>query len=185
MADTLASVADLGNYVKRDLTGDASATLALETATGLIQDYTGQHLFRVADDVETFHPPGWVLILPERPVISVASAIVDGIALDYRLERRAGVLYLATATPTAETWKTAPGDVVVTYTHGYAATEIPPSLKGVCLDVARRALENPHGFVQRTVGDVSVSHGSHSGLAVGFQLSEREERALAPYRRVA
>lgn len=181
-----ATVAELANYLQRDiLDDDANALQALDLATGAIQSYTGQELTFVTDDTATIYPRRHVALLPQLPVTAVSSVTADGVAVDYVLQQDIGALYLARNQPhNVEAghghW---PFEVQVTYSHGYV--EIPPTVKGVCLDVARRSLENPHGYVQKTVGDVSISHGSHAGLAVGVQLSDREERALAPYRRVA
>ena len=167
-----ATPAELETYVGR--TFDAAqfkrAELLLNIATGAIQEFTQQRLERATSTV-TLYPDRFTVFLPERPVVSVRSVMYNNLNfMGWRLTE-AGLVH--------RSW---PGPVQVTYVHGY--DPIPWDVKGVCLDVARRGLTNPEGFVQKTVGDVSVSHGAHSGLAVGLQLADREKETLDSYRRI-
>lgn len=146
------------------------AELLLNIATGAIQEFTHQRLERATSTV-TLYPNRFTVFLPERPVVSITSVTYENVAVAGWTLTEAGIVHRA--------W---PGPVKVTYTHGYLP--IPFDIKGVCLDVARRGLTNPEGFVQKTVGDVSVSHGAHSGLAVGLQLADREMQTLDSYRRI-
>src|SRR5688500_5174037 len=72
MADMLATVAELASWREQDL-DTASATLALEVATGWIQNATGQRLVAVTNDTVTLRGDRSSVWLPERPVTAVGA----------------------------------------------------------------------------------------------------------------
>jgi len=122
MADQLATPADLAALLQLDyasLSAAQQATLAMlvEMATGLIQDVAGQRIVQVTDTavIDVMDWSVW-LDLPQKPISSVATIVLDGTTITdwfirgQRLFRRVG-------------WQTTwlvPAQAKVTYTHGYA-----------------------------------------------------------------
>jgi hypothetical protein len=130
------------------------AEQALTLATGLIQTYTGQHLFHVEDDTVQLWPRSpLIVVLPEMPVTEVAEVLdrdsepVTGWEL-----RPGGVLRL----------RSGRAPVTVTYSHGYVT--IPDSIKEVTMRTAQRLMVNPGDVRQESVGSYSVTYGSVPGL---------------------
>jgi hypothetical protein len=149
-----ASTTDLGIYLGETLAGArlAQAGLMLDLASGRIQGWTRQRLELVTDDVVTLAGTyDWELKLPERPVVSVMSVEVDGVALavtawrvaDSRLIRKVGG------------WTGPATAVEVTYTHGYAT--IPDDIRGVTLELASRMMSSPSGVQQEGIGTYNVT----------------------------
>ena len=122
MADQLATPQDLATLLQLDyasLSAGQQATMAMlvEMATGLIQDVAGQRILQVTDTavIDVMDWSVW-LDLPQKPISSVATILLDGTAITdwairgQRLFRRVG-------------WQTTwllPAQAKVTYTHGYA-----------------------------------------------------------------
>jgi hypothetical protein len=141
----------------------ASATLALEVSTAAVQAAAGQRIVRVVDETVTVYGGGdRVLVLPERPVVSVASVTYAGSALTqgtasgtwrltpYGLWRDLGWSDCA--------WEPAPATVVV-YTHGYAAGDQGLQLaRGAALSLARGLFSNPSGVVREQIDDYAVAY---------------------------
>lgn len=181
MADMLATPSDLASYIQSDL-DTATATLALETATGWIQREVGHRVLEVTNDTVTLDGGERTVYLPARPVASVGtvtttdrygtveSAVLD---VDYRIRDyrliRAG-------------WRCVwPEAVTVVYTHGYGTGAIPQVIRGVCLSVASRVYSNPDGIRQETVGGVSFTYNTPL-YNTGVYLSEQERADLSAYR---
>ncbi len=82
MADMFATAEDLASYLQKDL-DTASATLAIEVATAVIQAAVGQRILRVTGDTETLMAEGFdpLLRLSQRPIVSVSSVVSDGVTL--------------------------------------------------------------------------------------------------------
>jgi hypothetical protein len=181
---SFASVSELEAHLQRTLEGDqyAAAEQALELATGLIQDHTGQELFP-GSSTDVFVSPhnfsvlGGVLVLKQRPVTDVTSVLVDDVPATFTFDPRSGIVHVTRDGTLTQTLPDHPRQVTVVYDHGY--DPIPATLKAVCLEVARQVFDNPKGFVQMSVGDVSGSYGSHSDAGVGLAISERHRRQLA------
>jgi hypothetical protein len=182
-----ASVSELENHLQRQLTPEQvdGAEQALELATGLIQSYTGQHLFP-GTSVETFPAPptfgayGGVLVMRQRPVTAVTSITVNGEPeTTFTIDGPAGIVRVMRTDPvTVTSWPSwFRPTVEVDYEHGFQVP--PPILKAVCLEVARQVVDNPKGFAQMSVGDVSGTYGAHADAGVGLMLTGRHERILS------
>lgn len=137
-----ATSADVATYLRRgfDAEGTAAADLALDIATQMIKSYTEQQITQATETYTFLATSRNVLLLPELPVTAVASVVYDGATLvveeDYTWTRYGLV------TKVAGDWSS--GTVAVTYTHGYAT--VPDDIRGVCIEVAKRAIENPAGL---------------------------------------
>jgi len=114
---TLATVNDY--QARYDTTVDpARLQTLLDDASSFIRREAGLHISRVEHDTVTLDDTailgGYLLVLPELPVVSVTSIVLDGVTVDpdtYRVRRwghveRAG-------------WWGCPREVDVTYTHGW------------------------------------------------------------------
>jgi hypothetical protein len=165
MADMLASPADLASLLQRsfDEFETASATLALEASTAVVQAACGgQRIVLVTDDEEeVWGGSEQVLRLKQRPVVSITSITYDGSALSegtasgtwrrsqYGIWRDLG-------------WTEAscePSPITVVYTHGYAPGDQALQLaRSVTLSLARTIFDNPTGVVREQIDDYAVAY---------------------------
>lgn len=134
-----AQPSELSTWVGYDVPADR-ATLMLEAAEAAVVTAAGVPIAEQADDEVTLDGNGArVLLLPAWPVTDVATVEVDGDPVTDFTWTRAGELRRTVG------WN-ARTVVVVTYTHGYPAAEVPTTIKGVTLEVAARGLVNPQSF---------------------------------------
>lgn len=159
----------------------AAADLALASASAVIRRWTRQTITRVADDVAQLRVIDCdELVLPQRPVVSVAEVKVNALVLNDwvlsgdRLLRTGGWRYL----PGTSTYPD-PGIVQVTYTHGW--DEIPDEVRAVCLDLAASTVSNPGMLRQESIDDYSRTLAAES-LGLGA-LSETHKSLLGDFRR--
>lgn len=168
---TVAELADYLGWIPADR--EPAAELALAAATSVIQDYLGQRLAYVEDDEVVLDGTSTdVVILPQLPVIEVASVELDGDPLgedDFEVDFENGLLVLS-----AGTWGSLKQSIVVTYTHGFQ--EIPAAIRAVALQAAGRMFGQA-GIAQEQIGATSIRYG-----AVGVALTAEEKGALDPYR---
>lgn len=167
MADMLASPEDLAALLQRDLsTVEASATLALEAATAVVQAMAGQRIVRATTtDAIVWGGADPVLVLPERPVISVTSVTYGGSALTegtasgtWRLARDGIWRDLGWLEVAGE-----PSPVTVTWTHGYLDSDQEAQLgRGFTLSLARNLFTNPGGAVREQIDDYAVAYAEAS-----------------------
>jgi len=176
-----ATVADLATFLQRDLSAadTATAALVLDLASGAIRDYTGQTISLVSNDVVTLDPPqGSRLFLPELPVASVASVVLNGTTLTVATANTSGY-YVYGDTGIIQygygygyrngswggAWGWAPRSVVVTYSHGYAT--IPAAVRMVTLEVAAAMMGSgpDAGLESETIGNYSYTRAA-AGQAV-------------------
>lgn len=176
--DQFATAADLASFLGVTIAAGADtnrANLLLQLATAEIQAYCEQKLSLVTSETITIRGlNGALILLPELPVVSVATVVEDGVTLtvdtDYRLEpygilrRLSGTSFIGWS-PYFAVWPTT-FNVAVTYTHGYAT--IPVDLKAICLETAARQWSNPLEVESESITNYSVTYGSAgTALAVG------------------
>lgn len=172
--------------------GDDSAEAAIVTASALIQNYTGQRIEYVADDVLplTVEAHRSVILLPQQPVTAVASVVEDGVTLTvgdgYRWTA-AGLLVRQ-----SRVWRSGWQDVIITYSHGYQV--IPGDLAAICAQMAARlyrvgltsaATSGIAGIQAEQLPDYSVTYaGGVPGASMTAPpiLMPSEARALDRYR---
>jgi hypothetical protein len=166
--DQLATLDDLAAKMQCSVSelDEASALLAIEGATAVVQATARQRLVRVDDDAITLSGGyGPWLRLPERPVISISSAALDGT-----------VLSLGTAEGTyrlrgARIWRSCgwqtpcygPSEVQIVYSHGYDLDDQDVQLaRTITASLAAGAYEQPGGgAVQREqIDDYSVAYAA-------------------------
>jgi len=184
MADQLATPADLAAVLQLSTTLDSTlAAVLLETATAVVQEAAGnQRILQVAGDVLAIEgtTDSW-LALPQLPVTSVASVVLDGVTLstaanDYkvigsRLWRAAGwqtnwgwpidwpfPVWGVNGAPF--NWQglvSEPSVVVVTYTHGFASGSQDLQLaRSATLSIAKGGYANPAGVSSEKIDDYEV-----------------------------
>jgi hypothetical protein len=190
MADMLATPEDLATHMQQDV-DTASATLALELATGAIQDALGWRILQETVTGRSILPlgPGGLLQLPTAYLTALALTeggitLVDG--RDYSwtpsgLVTRMGwgapyVFPLASVVP----WRAYP--ILATYTHGFVASSVPQAIRGVCIQVATRLFDNPTGLRSENVGQAAEVKTIGSTYAfAGPTLTDVEAKALTKW----
>jgi hypothetical protein len=182
MADMLATPADLASLLQVPQVDTASATLALELATSLIQAAAGQRIVQVVNDVAVLDVDaddcGAWLALPEGPVTAVSSVMVGALPVsDFTVQLRRGRIYrpYGWRSATVAYWN-APSTVTVTYTHGYASGDQRLELaRSVALSLASSAYGNPSGAVREQIDDYAVQYDA---AATGLQIAPALADAL-------
>lgn len=176
MAQPFISLDDLTAYLGYDPEQER-ATIALDTACQVVRDHVGQAVDRVADDVVELDSEGTdTILLPELPVVSVASVVGPGgvelsADMDYRLDPEMGALV------TRGRWRRflrGRGIYTVTYTHGWDT--VPSSVRGVALELAARVYDQQL-VKQETAGAYGVTYAADAAL----MLTDGERAILAKH----
>lgn len=183
MADQLCTPEDLASAMQQDL-DLASAVLAIECSTAVVQEAAGQRIVQVLNDSMTLlgTTDSW-LDLPQIPVTAVISVVRDGVALtlgaDYkvfgnRLWSRSG--WQASYGWYGGDWRPSygdswlgpePGTVVVVNNHGHApgAQELQLA-RNATLALAAKAYSTPTPGVQsESIDDYTISYAVSSAAA--------------------
>ena len=168
-ADTLT----LAEFTGDDSLNGTRGQLLLESASAIIRNHCRQTFDLVEDDeVELRGTARSRLLLPERPVVSVASVTLDGDTLDADSYSR-----VRDGLWRQNGWGDESTLVQVTYTHGFAeGTPAMETLKAVCLQVAARAAANPQSFNSFTAaaGDgIGFGGGGAGSQVLGLTSAER------------
>lgn len=167
--------------VTQSTVAEATAEIALASASAIIRRWTRQDISLVTDDVVSLRViDECELVLPQRPVVSVSLVRVNSLVLEDwvlsgdRLLRTEGWTRLPGTTTYPD-----PGLVEVTYTHGW--DEIPDDVRAVCLDLAAMSVTNPSGLRSVAIDDYSRTFAAET-LGAGT-LSEAHREILKDYRR--
>lgn len=164
MADMLVTASELASFLQKDV-DTASATLAIEIATGLVQGAAEQRIVQVIDDTVTLDLDAddrsqWIS-LPERPVTAVGTVLVGATTVtDFTAQLRRGRLYRAMGwrSATLPVWS-APSTVTVTYSHGYATGDQKLQVaRGATFALAAVAYENATGATSEQIDDYAVRY---------------------------
>lgn len=208
-APQLATIADVVAIIGRPLTSDqtTAADRLLNMASGIVRRYTRQYLTQVTNDVVTL-PGNWgnTLLLPERPVTSVSSVVMNGGTMSNTQWRLVdGNLFLGTGAfmpdygstiwggealwgpagsnqgPQAigNTWQGPTAQITVTYTHGYA--EIPQDIVNVVAGLVALQLNAETGIQSEAIGSYKVVYARNGNG--GMALSDDDKAALNFYRK--
>lgn len=146
-------------YRGADFDSAARAKAVLAAAEQQFRALTDQTISLVTDDVVSIymHRRRRYIVLPEQPIVSVASFAVQGMAwtqgTDFDVDDAAGAIYVLHGNrPRMH------GQIEVTYTHGYAI--IPADIPPVIYAIAERLLANPTGerVTQEQLGDFRVTY---------------------------
>ena len=193
---------DLEQFLQIEIVAakEDSAEAAITAVTAAIQNYCGQVISQVEDDVITLDCAGGTkLFLPELPVSEVSEVIEDDELLtvddDYKLGQW-GILHRIDGN-----WAAGIQIITVTYTHGYDLYDaLPDDIIAVCVRAAARAyqaglraeeMEGIPGISSKSLGDYAVSFGSEQSVGAGEAvlgasaaplLLRSEKELLARYR---
>lgn len=210
-ASQLATIADVQAIIGRDLT-DAQVTAAtrlLDMASGMVRRYTRQTVTKVVDDVVTL-PGNWgnTLELPERPVRSVSSVVMNGATMpNTQWKLVEGNLFLGTGAflpdygstiwggsalwgpagsnqgPQAigNTWQGPTAQITVTYTHGF--DEVPADIVNEVAGMVALQLNAEVGISMEQIGQYKVQYARQG--AGGMALSDETKAVLNYYRKRA
>lgn len=159
----LATPTELAAFLQQDV-DTASATLALELATALVQGACGQRLVEVTEtvtlDVDRLDGGLW-LNLPQLPVTAVSAVQVGASTVtDYTAQLSRGRLYRAAGwrTATLASWS-APSTVTVAYTHGFPTGDQRLQVaRSAVLALASVAYGNPGGATSEQIDDYAVRY---------------------------
>jgi hypothetical protein len=190
---SLATVADLATLLGRTFTPEQElqAQALLDQASSVVRAYVRQDITR-ATTTDTFtmrradpllHACGGVVTLPQRPIVDIASVLIDGTTTQDWWQEGSDLLLRSWAwdqPPAAHR----PPQVTVTYTHG--DDPIPGDIQAIVLQAANRVIVNPSGIRSETVGGESVTYLIPAvGEYLGVLLSRTEQKVLDRYRRTA
>lgn len=153
----LASLLQLGTYSALTANQQATLTMLVELATAKVQAAAGQRILDVTDtaiiDVTGDDWDEW-LQLPQLPVRSVATVLLDGVADTGWVLRRQMLWRLYG-------WNIhwfQPTQVTVTFTHGYlAGSQALQLARDATLAVARGGFRNPSGITSEAIDDYKVT----------------------------
>lgn len=126
------------------------------------------------------------LVLPRRPVVSIAAISLNGQGLavgayswNDRSVIRSGVPTIANLGPLDNTahWGGPVSTIEVEYTYGYEAADVPDVVKSLALRIAGRTIDNTGGVSQESLGPYSVSYGNVLA-AGGSHVTDREAKMI-------
>lgn len=165
------------------------AETLLALASGLIQQETKQTIALVTGDVITI--PGSFadrVRLKERPVVSVASVVLNGISIVQgtgfyvdgdeliRMNWNSESSFRGLA---SSGWGFPWWPLVVTYTHGYSV--VPQLAKTICMEMAARVWVNPGSVIQEAVAGVQTTYAPYSAPPRGLLLTADEKNDLRKF----
>jgi hypothetical protein len=183
------STQDLSDYLGRDVTADDAATAALDAACQICRNVADCTFDETAETIYLDGTGTDCLMLPELPVNSAGTVVVNGTTLtedsEYVLASGGKLIRTAYTGGSADytyfngynaVWPAGRHNVKVTYDHGFAGT-IPSDVRRVALGLARRLL----------IQGESVFEALATGQQVRYQgppmdLSATEKLVLYRYR---
>lgn len=175
--DPFITVADLGDYLGRDLSADDGAVIAIDAACEICRDVAGQD-FNAGTATFTLDGTGTdAVLLPQLPVKSVSAVLVAGTAItDYTLNSD-GMLFRGTAgCDPRPVWPSGRQNVAVTAVTGYETTDFPRSVRMVALSIASRLVVQGVA-IEESVGSVRMKYAVAS-----TDLTNGEKLILRRYR---
>lgn len=156
-----------------------------------IQAVARQNIFEVDGDVLTMQGTNdRRILLPERPVISVASVTLNGTTLtegtDWFRDGDEIVRKIFTflAVDALDAWTFGRGfgyewqTLEITYSHGYPAGEEPGFLKEIACEALTRAWFNPASVARQTVGDTQTVFDNMRFSPTGLKLNADEKMEI-------
>ncbi len=162
------------------------ADALLLAASRMIQDEARSYIAQVTETVTLRGTTDERVKLPQGPVVSVSSVVVNGQTLaagsDYYLDGNElvrmpnfivlNVMDIPFPLGRGFGWPTL--TLSVTYTHGYDSDTMPGIVKAICLEVVTRVWVNPGSVSMENVSGVAVGYPEQRGLL----LTDAERKAL-------
>lgn len=179
--DPFITAQDLTDYLGRDVTADNGAIIALDAACDMCRTI-GEQSFNRGTTTYTLDGTGTdAILLPDLPVNSAGTVLVDGTAVtDYMLAGN-GVLLRGTATSASywgwrPVWPTGRQNVVVTADHGYDVLDVPRDVRMVALSIASRLVVQGVA-IEESLGANRIRYGTNA-----TDLTNGERLILEKYR---
>jgi hypothetical protein len=187
MPDLLATDTDLAAKLQRDV-DTASAILALEIGTSVVQNAAEQRIVRVTDDTITlWGTSDQLLRLPEHPVGAVTSVTYAGQLLPQGTESGSW------RRTTSGLWRDIgwtdgigePSEVIVVYTHGLLPdAQAIQYARGQALAVAANLFTNPDGTQRERIDDYEVAYAQAEADLESSGAARRLRRQYRPRRSI-
>lgn len=189
-----ATAADFADLTGLTLTSDQEtrADNLLGRASDRIRETVKQEISLVPNDV--YSRPGTTdkrILLPQRPVVSVASVTLDGTAIsDWYLAGdelvRRGIAYVDRILDDqifagrygAGGFGWEQQTLTIVYTHGYDTDSIPEICRSIALEMVKRVWVNPGGVIQEIVADSQVTYAPYAEPPRGLALTNSERGEL-------
>lgn len=210
----LATTDDMAAILQRALSTQeiVYATRLLQLASGMVRRYTRQDITQVVGDVVTI-PGNWgqSITLPQRPVASVTSVVINGGTPPFAAWKLIGdELFIATGSfqpdygsslwggtglwgpagssegpqATGATWQGPQAQVTVTYDHGYAT--VPDEIVNEVAGMAALQMSSPVGINSEAIGGTTGYKVAYAQSPVGgMMLTDETKSVLNFYRRRA
>jgi hypothetical protein len=179
MPDPFITPQDVVDYLGRGTATDPGLLIATDAACDMVRTVAEQQ-FNRGTTTYTLDGSGTdALLLPELPVASAGTVVVNGAAVtDYTLNGN-GILYRGTAGGYPRpTWPEGRQNVTVTAVHGYEDVDLPRDVRMVALQAAARiAMQGVAS--EETVGATRIKYAN---AATDFTTNEL--RILRKYRRL-
>jgi len=189
MANPFISREDLGDYLGQDLSASDKALIAVDAACDICRTLAEQTFNEVIDETIVLDGTGTdALLLPESPVIDVTAVTENDEALvvddDYKLNG-SGVLLRSPVVYEGgwgdqwvrRVWSLGRQNIEVTYSHGYAATDLPRDVRMVALSLADRIFTQGNvSFESLGAYSVRYTNGAALDLTVGERAILRKYR---------
>lgn len=186
-----ASADDFAARLGITLTGPETtrANLLLTRASEIIKRQTKQQIELATGD--TYTRPGDYATrvrLPQRPVVSVSSVILNGVTLVegdnfyiendelVRLNWNAVIQDSSFGLPWAG-WGFPWWTLAITYTHGYSP--VPEPAPTICMEMVTRVWVNPGSVARETIGNTATVYDNMRFSPTGLLLSDTEKDDLA------
>jgi hypothetical protein len=151
---------DVVDWIGRGTATDPGLLIATDSACDMCRDIAEQQ-FNRGTTTYTLDGTGTdALLLPELPVNSAGTVLVNGTAVtDYTLNGN-GILFRGTAGEYPRpVWPEGRQNVVVTADHGYADADLPRSVRMVALSAAARiAVQGVAG--EESIGAVRIKYAT-------------------------
>jgi hypothetical protein len=178
MPDPFVTVQDLSDITGRDLSLDNGAVIAIDAACDVCRTLAEQDFNAGTATVSLDGQGTDALLLPQRPVGTVSSVLVNGVAEPNFMLTAEGMLLRGTpGSWCGRVWPRGRQNVTVTYAFGYADGEVPRDVRLVALEIAQRMVIQGVA-TSETVGDVTINYGMAAS-----DLTANELRILGKYRR--
>jgi hypothetical protein len=164
VADMIATREQLASALQKDV-DNATADVWLAASTAVVQEAAGQRIVLVEDEQITLTgtTDSW-LRLPQQPVRSVATVLLDGAAVTLGVAGSGGATYRLRGTRLwrGDGWQKyvgEPSEVDIIYSHGYDTAEQGIELaRGTVIGLARTPYDNPSAVSREQIDDYSVAY---------------------------
>lgn len=189
MADMF-TLDELAAYLKVTVADDdASALLARELATGLIEDFTHRSFTAEADYTEVLRINAGKITIPSTPVSAVTSVKLVGangvLTPTVWTFDEIDTIHLAGSAQVLNLPESDDGGVPYTaevvWTGGF--DEVPAAVKAIALAAAGRGYNNPRGLRSETIGQYSYTNAGGDDDVASVSLLAGERLTLGKYAR--